>query len=181
MKPRKKNNFWTFIFSFCPGAAEMYMGFFKNGLSILTIFCIPLIITGVLYGGDYLAILSVVVYVAAFFHARCLATTPDADFEALQDKYIWEEFIDGKSISINTESAKKWGSAILIFIGIFGLFEILRDNLYSMLDRYGVAGREMIMDVVDSIPRLVFSIFVIVVGVLIIRGKKKELLDDEHE
>ena len=119
MKPRKKNNFWTFIFSFCPGAAEMYMGFFKNGLSILTIFCIPLIITGVLYGGDDLAILSVVVYVAAFFHARCLATTPDSEFEALQDKYIWEEFIDGKSISINTESAKKWGAAILIFIGIW--------------------------------------------------------------
>ena len=50
-----------------------------------------------------------------------------------------------------------------------------------MLDRYGVAGREMIMDVVDSIPRIVFSIFVIVVGILIIRGKKKELLEDEHE
>lgn len=181
MKPRKKNNFWTFIFSFCPGAAEMYMGFFKNGLSILTIFFIPLIITGIMYGGDYLAILSVVVYVAAFFHARCLATAPDADFEALQDKYIWEEFIDGKALSINTESAKKWGSAILILIGAFGLFGILRDNLYRILERYEVAGSGMIMEVIDSIPRLVFSIFVIVVGVLIIRGKKKELLDDEQQ
>ena len=42
MKPTKKNNFFTFIFSFLPGAAEMYMGFMKNGFSILAIFFIAL-------------------------------------------------------------------------------------------------------------------------------------------
>ncbi len=35
---RKKNGFLTFIFSLLPGAGEMYMGFFKQGMSIMAIF-----------------------------------------------------------------------------------------------------------------------------------------------
>ena len=42
MKPRKKNNFFTLVCSFCPGAAEMYMGFMKSGLSLLVVFAIPM-------------------------------------------------------------------------------------------------------------------------------------------
>ena len=32
---RKKNGFWTFVCSLVPGAGEMYMGFFKQGLSLM--------------------------------------------------------------------------------------------------------------------------------------------------
>ena len=35
---RKKSKGWTFIFSLLPGAGEMYMGFMKQGLSLMTIF-----------------------------------------------------------------------------------------------------------------------------------------------
>ncbi len=38
MRPIKKSRFFTFIFSFCPGAAEMYMGFMKNGVTLMAIF-----------------------------------------------------------------------------------------------------------------------------------------------
>ena len=38
MKQKKKSRFLTFIFSFLPGAAEMYMGFMKNGFSLMMIF-----------------------------------------------------------------------------------------------------------------------------------------------
>ena len=35
---RKKNKFLTFIFALLPGAAEMYMGFMKMGLTLLSLF-----------------------------------------------------------------------------------------------------------------------------------------------
>ena len=34
MKQQKKSKFFTFMFSFIPGAAEMYMGFMKQGVSL---------------------------------------------------------------------------------------------------------------------------------------------------
>ena len=36
--PTQKRGFWLFIFSLIPGAGEMYMGFFKQGISIMTLF-----------------------------------------------------------------------------------------------------------------------------------------------
>ena len=36
--PHRKNSFFTFLFSFVPGAGEMYMGFMKQGLSLMTLF-----------------------------------------------------------------------------------------------------------------------------------------------
>ena len=38
MKQKRKNRFFTFIFSCLPGAAEMYMGFMKNGLTLMIFF-----------------------------------------------------------------------------------------------------------------------------------------------
>ena len=35
---KQKHGFWLFIFSLIPGAGEMYMGFKKQGLSIMLLF-----------------------------------------------------------------------------------------------------------------------------------------------
>ena len=44
MKTKKKNRFLTFCFSCLPGAAEMYMGFMKMGLSLMLVFFAIIII-----------------------------------------------------------------------------------------------------------------------------------------
>lgn len=179
MKARKKNTFFTFIFSFVPGAAEMYMGFMKSGLSILTAFSIPLLITGVLYGGDYLAIFSVIFYIYGFFHARNIATAPDDDFSTIKDMYFWEEFSDGKTLGIPVKTCKKWIAAALILVGVSGIWSLFRDNLFKMLDTDSLENK-IIRSIVNSVPRLAFSILVVVAGVLLIRGRKKELLEDNE-
>ena len=35
---KQKRGFWLFIFSLIPGAGEMYMGFKKQGISIMLLF-----------------------------------------------------------------------------------------------------------------------------------------------
>ena len=35
---RKRRGFWLFIFSLVPGAGEMFLGFFKQGISVMTVF-----------------------------------------------------------------------------------------------------------------------------------------------
>jgi len=183
MKQRKKNTFFTFIFSFIPGTAEMYMGFMKSGLSILTLFFIPILIGAVVRGADYLAIISGIVYIAAFFHARNIATAPDEEFNALEDRYIWEEFTDGKVFDISTKTWKKWMAYALIFIGISGVWELVTDIASDALSHFSGPIVSAAETALDSIPRLVFSIIVIIAGAVLIKGKKKELNEgqEEHE
>ena len=38
MRPVKKNGFLTFIASLLPGAAHMYMGLMKYGVSLMSVF-----------------------------------------------------------------------------------------------------------------------------------------------
>ena len=48
MKQQKKGKFLTFMFSFIPGAAEMYMGFMKMGVSLMALFFLCVAIFGTL-------------------------------------------------------------------------------------------------------------------------------------
>ena len=70
MKQKKKNKFFTFIFSLLPGAAEMYMGFMKNGLSMMIIFFITFLPMAAFNSMEFMMLLSAVVWFYGFFHAR---------------------------------------------------------------------------------------------------------------
>lgn len=183
MKPRKKNNFLTLVCSFCPGAAEMYMGFMKSGLSLLVVFTIPILIAIILYGGDYLVILSGIVYVFSFFHARNIATAPQEQFDLLEDKYIWEEFMGGKPVIVSSKVYRKWVATALILAGVSGIWYSFRNVIQNIIDCFRMSDYERMLteSVISSVPRLVFSIFVIVIGVMLVRGKKKELIGDDED
>ena len=54
----KKNGILTFLFAFVPGAGQMYQGYMKRGLSLITMFCLcimagmllePLVLTALIY------------------------------------------------------------------------------------------------------------------------------------
>lgn len=183
MKPRKKNNFITLVCSFCPGAAEMYMGFMKSGLSLLVIFTIPILIAIILYVGDYLVILSGIVYVFSFFHARNIATAPQEQFDLLEDKYIWEEFMGGKPVIVSSKVYRKWVATALILAGVSGIWYSFRNVIQNIIDCFRMSDYERMLaeSVISSVPRLAFSIFVIVIGVMLVRGKKKELIGDDED
>jgi len=180
MKPRKKNTFFTFIFSFIPGAAEMYMGFMKNGLSILTLFFVPIILTGLLYGADYICIISGIIYIAAFFHARNIATAPDEEFATFKDDYVFNEIKGENFAGFPKLNYRKWGAAILIIIGISGVWEMFNKNLLSALGVLGYSEetRRFAETILDSVPAVVFSVAMIVIGIILINGKKKELISE---
>ena len=44
--PKQKRGFLLFICSLIPGAGEMYLGFFKQGISIMTLFWAIVAIAG---------------------------------------------------------------------------------------------------------------------------------------
>ena len=172
MKQKKKNRFFTFIFSLLPGAAEMYMGFMKNGFSLMLLFFVsisPILI----YGGlDFLMPIGVAIWFYGFFHARNYAGMDDQSFEAMEDNYAWEEFSDIKWNRLSGKTAKKWIAAVLIIIGTAQLWDYFSEIIYRFIpDGYW----DSFYPAFSNIPQVVVSVLLVVIGVRMVIGKKKEL------
>ena len=173
MKQKKKNKFFTFIFSLLPGAAEMYMGFMKNGLSMMIIFFITFLPMAAFNSMEFMMLLSAVVWFYGFFHARNIAGLDDCDFNDLNDIYIWEEFGDFKWKDYDNKKIAKWIAILFIFIGVAQLWDYL---FYEIICRL-IPGDYWndIYPVIKDIPQVIFAILFIIIGINMIRGKKKEL------
>lgn len=176
MKPRKRSSLFSFIFSFLPGAAEMYMGFFKNGFTLLALFVLGFIIPATLYGADVLFTIPLVIYVFGFFHARALAKCPDEEFDMIEDKYIWEELINERGINIPAETSRRWLAVILIIIGLCAVWANL-ENLIGSLFRgfWNDREYEIFNSIFNRVPQFAFAIAAIWGGVKLIGGKKNEI------
>lgn len=172
MKPQKKNKFYTFLLSFMPGAAEMYMGFMKNGISLMTIFVLSLIIPSVLHVNDAFIMIAMVFWAYSFFHARNLAACEDIAFTELEDEFVWESFLEGREIQISDPTLRKWAAGAMIVFGIVLLWNQIENILYPLIPNkwWGT-----IAPLISEIPQAATAILIIVIGVRMIKGKKEEL------
>lgn len=176
MKTKKKNRFLTFCFSLMPGAAEMYMGFMRTGTELMLFFLGMIMIPSFL-GLEGLSILAVVIWAYGFFHANHLASLSDEEFVQVEDNDIlgMELFQKGKK---KLQGNSRGIAVLLIVLGIWLLWGTGVDMLwaYRVLPEYIY---ELLFTISDYVPRLVASVLIIVLGVHMIRGKKKELYREE--
>lgn len=177
MMRQKKGGFFTFLCSLIPGAAEMHMGFMKEGISLMAIFILCFVIPSVLRVSDVFILFAVLVWFYSFFHARNLATCSEVEFEAQMDEYIWVPFLEGREIKIANPTLRKWGAIILIVFGCGRLWDSLSEWFYSLVpERYW----NILSPIVSEVPQVVVSIAIIILGVKLIVGKKEELKSDEQ-
>lgn len=173
---RKKNGFFTFIWSFMPGAAEMYMGFMKCGLSLMILFFAGIALRWFGYYSNILMLLPVLVWFYAFFHARNLASCPEEVLQTLEDDFIWDSFGDGSKTRIASPTLRKWSAVILFVIGGSMLWQNFRNIIANFIpERYW----DMLWPVINNVPEFMISILIIAIGIGLIVGKKKEVKDGE--
>ena len=166
MKTKKKNKFWTFCFSLIPGAAEMYMGFMKTGISLMLLFFL-IVMIGSWIGQGVFAFLGIVVWFYGFFHANHLASLSDEDFAQVEDRYLY-----GIESLPGAKKYHKLLAAILIFLGICLLWSNAADMLYQLLPReYEIIPRIM-WEIGNYLPSFVFGVLIIGAGIKLLAGKK---------
>ena len=68
---KKKSGFWTFLFSWIPGAGEMYMGFMRMGVSLMGLFW-GIIALSIFTNTGFLMLVDVIVWFYSFFHVHNL-------------------------------------------------------------------------------------------------------------
>lgn len=166
----KKNGFLNFCFSLVPGAGQMYQGFIKRGASIMTLFFGWLCVSAYM-GVDEILFFLPVIWFFGFFDALHRNSLSDAEREQLKDGFLWvhEEEFDKMTL----RKFRIPAAVVLIFIGAY---ELLRMFVYMLIGRGILFWDSTIVGLVyDEFPKMVFSFVIIMVGVYLISGKKKQM------
>ena len=175
---RKRNGFLTFCFSCMPGAGQMFLGFLKEGTSLMFIF-FSVIFLAHFFQSDAMLIVLPVVWFYSFFDALNKNSLPDEDFYKLQDHYIFVNGLD----DFKGFSFSKYRVVAAILIILFGL-NLLFNNLVDIMVLLGIAfSYETHQMLFHYIPQVIIALLIIAAGAYLIVGKKhtieQEITDDE--
>lgn len=164
---RKKSGFLTFCFSLVPGAGEMYMGFMKQGLSIMAAFWLVIFVATFLDIGPALFILPIM-WCYSFFNVNNMRGLPDEEFYTLEDDYIFHFH----SIFPNGKWNKVQNNILAVLLIVIG---------FSMIWHYSVYYLEWLLpmdfywSIVNDVPQCIVGLLMVLGGIYLIRGKKREL------
>ncbi len=164
---RKKSGFLTFCFSLMPGAGEMYMGFMKQGISIMAVFWLVVFFASFLNIGPALFILPIL-WCYSFFNVHNIRGMSDEEFYALEDDYLFhmdEDLFRGKLKGKQNNLL----ASVLIIIGVVILWHRFSGYMMWLLPN------SIYWDIMDNVPQVVIAVLLIWCGIYLIRGKKKEL------
>ena len=169
---RQRNKFWNFCLACMPGAGQMYLGFFKQGISLMTIFmgCCALIS---LIGVDAIAFALPIVWFYAFFDAINKNSLPADQFEKLEDDWLFIKNTD--QLKLNFKKVRIVVAVILILIGINSLY----NGALSFCIQLGIDLDNTAFGlIIYVLPKVVFSVLIIGVGIYLIIGKRKSIYEN---
>lgn len=171
---KKRNSFFTFVFSCIPGGGQMYMGFMKEGLSLLSMFAF-IIFLGSWLGISPIMFILPVIWFYSFFDSINKMALSQGELEKLEDKYLFQ--LD-KLPSINPNLFSRYNlyfAFLLILIGLSILWNNMLDVVSAFLPDYAI---NIFYRVSDKVPQLIVSVFIIYVGIKLITGKREEFKKD---
>ena len=173
---KQKRGFWLFIFSLIPGAGEMYMGFKKQGISIMLLFW-GVFAVGSCTGMDWLIFLIPIIWFYSFFNVHNLKSLSEEEFYSVEDSYVLH--MDKLLGDVNTllSHHRKLTAIILIVFGASILWNNLVDFFYMILPGYLA---EVLGSFAYHLPQLVIAVAIIFTGIYILT-RKKDALDKEQQ
>lgn len=171
---KRKGKFLTFCFSLLPGAGHMYLGFMKQGISLMTLFCGTIFVSIYMNIGP-LTLLLPIMFCYSFFDTINKNSLSDEDFYALEDAYLFDLNFDNFKNIIHG----KFRPLIALALIIIGM-QMLLSNLYSILlralpDYISSIIYNILYPFIDRLPKLLIGLGIIAAGLSLIRGKKKNL------
>lgn len=173
---RKKSRFLTFCCSLIPGAGEMYLGFLKQGVSIMSAFVIVYAIGGFIF--PPLTVFCAVIWFYSFFHTHNLNGLPDEEFYAIQDDFLLHasQLVNGKTLLLN--QYRNLTAAVLILLGLSIILNNINDFIFYFaydVIRLPDGVLDLLSWFTNRLPQTIAAIAIIIAGSCLIRNKKQEL------
>lgn len=156
----------------------MYLGLMKKGSSIMTAFFAIICIAG-FFNLPILCFALPVLWFYSFFDALNYNSMPYERKILVEDKFLFIDEILGKEYKEIGGNKHSLLGGILIFIGVYAVFSnFIQPILWRLSDRLGSS---IIYDFVDSVPTLALVIFIILLGIRLIKGKTEDEVDMRTE
>ena len=167
----KKNGILTFLFAFVPGAGQMYQGYMKRGLSLITLLFLC-IMAGMLL--EPLVLTALIVWMYSFFdtfnlRAQFIAGTAPAD-----DYLVHFNTKDARLTLFFRDSHKLVGWALIALGAMVAYQNIIMRVLGDVMWRWGQNSPffRAVYLMLDELPEVVVCVALIICGVWLVRGPK---------
>lgn len=167
----KKNGILTLLFACIPGAGQMYQGYMKRGLSLITLFFLC-IMAGMLL--EPLVLTALIVWMYSFFdtfnlRAQFIAGTAPAD-----DYLVHFNTKDARLTLFFRDSHKLLGWALIALGAMVAYQNIIMRVFGDVMWRWGQNNpvfRAFYL-MLDELPQIVTCVALIVCGLWLVRGPK---------
>ena len=168
----KKNGILTLLFAFIPGAGQMYQGYMKRGLSLITMFCVGIMAGALLL--EPLAITALIVWMYSFFDTFNLRAQIIAENAPADDYLVHINWKDKRMQDFMMDSHKLlgWGlialGALVVYQNI--IMRVFGDVMWRWGQNNPVFRAFYLM--LDELPEIVICVALIVCGLWLVRGPK---------
>ena len=171
----RKNRLFTFFFSLCPGAGEMYFGLYKQGISLMVLF-FGLGAIGALMGAPLALFFTPIIWFYSFFHVHNLKNMPEEEFCMVEDKFLFEDYL---TVDKNWKFSEKKRRVFAAGLILFGVYFLCRTVFY-WLDGIILLPRLM-WTVRYMIPKAIVGFLIVFIGIKLLRGPVDEVSVQENE
>lgn len=171
----QKRGLWLFLFSFIPGAGELYMGFRKQGVSIMAMFWSCIAVASFLDFG-WLTMGLPVIWFYSFFNVHNLKSLTPEEFYSLEDDYVLHMdriFRDRQGFY---RKYRPIIAVVLVIIGFSSLWNIMFSFLNQIIPAFLL---DIVYQIGHTLPKLVLSCVIIGAGIYMIMGKRAELREKD--
>ena len=161
-----------FLFALIPGAGQMYMGFMKQGLSLMTLFA-ALCATGIWLDLRPLLFFAPIILLYSFFDATNKNAMDTEAFQKLEDHYLWgddwTDFGEGIKESISRRDGKKAMGTVMYVVAacmVWSAVKYFADIIYGPSSLPGA--------VIAKIPVIVVAVFIFWLGHKLMKSASEE-------
>ncbi len=173
---RTKNRFFTFICALIPGAGQMYQGHLKRGVSIMAIFC-GIIAFTILIDVPAILFLAPIIWFYSFFDVINKSKYTADELDAIEDKFIFaDDLVQNEEVGAYFKERHKWIGYAVLIIGLLLLYSGFLGNLL-----FSFPLPEAVYYLIRKVPTLAISAIIILLGIKLIKGSKKEEMAEVTE
>lgn len=176
----RKNSFLTFCFAFIPGGGEMYLGMMKKGLALMLTFWGVCAVSWLLQI-EFLFWLLPVVWFYSFFETLNCQYMTESERNSIdgQINFRTNQLFNGDLQKLLSKRYMLVGGG-LIFLGFYLLFaNFVEPTVRQILERMGYDFWIM-RYIVRMMPSLLVSVLIILLGIHLVKGKKKPPAEDDY-
>ena len=166
-----KNGILTFFFAFVPGAGQMYQGYMKRGLSLITMFCL-IFAAGTLL--NPIIVGCAIVWMYSFFDTFNLRAQIGAGTAPADDYLVHINWHDKRMEQFMMDSHKLLGWGLIALGALVAYQNIIMNTLGDIVWRWGKESpffRALYL-MMDQLPEIVVCVALVVCGVWLVRGPK---------